>query len=500
MIVLEFLPRVQTYQKMQESNSLVFLSWQTAQVSSCFLRSCLPFTIFSGLAQKNAIVELVRHYAITGHVIGMGQDTTAANVAREKGTFGRFCKELDIPLIRVDCRRHVTELEVKHYAVPVTGRNTTAPGDILFKRYREKFDSIRQEVNYKELVTFQWPEEGTFIHRKASEVLALIKKLLDQNEFKRGDYLELTKLVFIYLTGETKINGKEFKIGKPHCVSHARFMQRGLYYLTLFLLGPQAAYMNYTAEEEREVELMAEYTALFYSSRFLQSSLPAEAPILDLNNIRDLRELRDQAKEEFNMDPENKTKEIKVEAVQSNLKNVYLHLDYITQANIVFALAGSMMEDADKKVIATAIWDQLQMAGGRVQTFPFHPDYLKKLDISFLWPEDELWPDLSKFVGHYSLVLFFHLDMADSNSLSWLKKEPQEWHKEVEFCVFQDFVNKIDVTNDCAERQVTKYFNIFVSNELSPGLSSWPRTSSRRLGRRPASRTPTQWCPTAGRL
>ena len=43
-------------------------------------------------------------------------------------------------------------------------------------------------------------------------------------------------------------------------------------------------------------------------------------------------------------------------------------------------------------------------------------------------------------------------DMADNNSLSWLKEEPQEWHKKVEFCVFQDFVKKIYITNDCAER------------------------------------------------
>ena len=429
-----------------------------------FLISCLPFTIFPGLAQKNAIVELLEYFGITGHVIGMAQDTTAANVAREKGTFARLCKELDRPLLRVDCRRHVTELEVKHYSVPVSGRNTSAPGDLLFKQYREKFDSIRQEVNYKELVTFQWPEEGTFIHRKASEVLALIRKLLDQNQFKRGDYLELTKLVFIFLTGETKINGKEFRLAKPHCVSHARFMQRGLYYLTLYLLGPQADYMNYSEEEQREVDIMAEYTALFYTSRFLQSSLPAEAPILDLHNIRDLRELRDQAKEEFNKDPENRTKEIKVEAVKSNLKNVYLHLDYITEANIVFALAGNMMDDADKKVIATAIWDQLQKVGGNVEKFPFHPDYLKKLNISCLWPEEVAWPDLSKFVGQYSLLLFYHLDMADNESLSWLTKEPQEWDKEVEFCIFQDFVKNIDVTNDCAERQVTKHLNIFVSN------------------------------------
>ena len=122
------------------------------------------------------------------------------------------------------------------------------------------------------------------------------------------------------------------------------------------------------------------------------------------------------------------------------------------------------MDDADKKVIATAIWDQLQKVGGNVEKFPFHPDYLKKLNISCLWPEEVAWPDLSKFVGQYSLLLFYHLDMADNESLSWLTKEPQEWDKEVEFCIFQDFVKKIDVTNDCAERQVTKHLNIFVSN------------------------------------
>ena len=48
--------------------------------------------------------------------------------------------------------------------------------------------------------------------------------------------------------------------------------------------------MNYTESEQQEFELMAEYTALYYAPRFLQSSLPAEAPIMDLRNIRDIRD------------------------------------------------------------------------------------------------------------------------------------------------------------------------------------------------------------------
>ena len=45
--------------------------------------------------------------------------------------------------------------------------------------------------------------------------------------------------------------------------------------------------------------------------------------------------------------------------------------------------------------------------------------------------------------------------MADKVSLSWLWEEPEEWHKDVDYANFKEFVRKVDVTNDCAERQVT---------------------------------------------
>ena len=114
-------------------------------------------------------------------------------------------------------------------------------------------------------------------------------------------------------------------------------------------------------------ELMAEYTTLYYAPRFLQSSLPAEAPIMDLRNIRDIRELCDMAREELNKDPDSRT----------------------------MRLAGKEMEVTDKKIITTRIWQQLQEIGGKVESFPFNPDILKKLEINTIWPEDEQWPDLS---------------------------------------------------------------------------------------------------------
>ena len=121
----------------------------------------------------------------------------------------------------------------------------------MFKRYREKFDTICPDIKYKELVSIQWPEEGMFTHSKASEAVAVTKKPLDNRTFKRDDYLDLTEMVYVFLTGESEINGKTLKFYKPHGVSQAIFMHRGLYYLTLGLLGDQASYMNYNEEEQR---------------------------------------------------------------------------------------------------------------------------------------------------------------------------------------------------------------------------------------------------------
>ena len=60
-----------------------------------------------------------------------------------------------------------------------------------------------------------------------------------------------------------------------------------------------------------------------------------------------------------------------------------------------------MMANSDKKAIALAIWAEL----GKVDSFSYHQDYLIKPNICSLWPEDVKWPDLSKFVGHYSMLL-----------------------------------------------------------------------------------------------
>ena len=45
---------------------------------------------------------------------------------------------------------------------------------------------------------------------------------------------------------------------------------------------------------------------------------------MDLRNIRDIRELRDMAREELNKDPDNRATRLRQEAAQKNLDYIYL--------------------------------------------------------------------------------------------------------------------------------------------------------------------------------
>ena len=87
-----------------------------------------------------------------------------------------------------------------------------------------------------------------------------------------------------------------------------------------------------------------------------------------------------------------------------------------------------------------------------MESFPYKAEFYKKLNICSVWPEEEEKPNLRNFVGHNSLLLFFQLDMADSESLSWLTTEPKEWEKDPSYEIFRKFVKGLDVVNDVAER------------------------------------------------
>ena len=402
----------------------------------------------SGLNQTAAIRSLTE--PIEELIIGTSQDTCATNTGVNRGVVVRLSKHLNVLLLRFDCRRHIVELWIKHFGEVISGRATTCTGDTLFSRFRDGFDGIRSTIDYEILITFDWPQDDeSFLSKKASEALSLVKKYLAEDTFVRGDYRDLCEAVYVFLSGEKKINGKQFKFRLPHKVSHARFMQRGLNYIPLRMLGNQADYMKMSERELMEVDVMSTFVALFYTPWFLQSSLTAEAGMLDIQAIGDMRKLRDQLEEEYNQDKDDK-KKIQLEAAQKCLGNMYEHGVYLTEDNIVLALAGNKMTMENKRVVADEILSLVADPETDTENFHYRPE--EKFDVTVVWPEEQEEPDLRRFIGRKSLLLFHHLRMMDPESMGWLALNPEEWDLDPNYNEFRSIINSIDVVNDSAER------------------------------------------------
>ena len=172
--------------------------------------------------------------------------------------------------------------------------------------------------------------------------------------------------------------------------------------------------------------------------------------MLDIQAIADMRKLRDQLEEEHNNDQEDWKTKIKLDAAQKCLGNMYEHTVYLTEANIVLGLAGNKMTVENKRVVADQILTLVADPETDTETFPYRPE--EKFDIKAVWPEEEMEPDLRRFVGPKSLLLFHHLRMMDPESMGWLALDPEEWDLDPNYEEFRSIVNSIEVVNDCAER------------------------------------------------
>ena len=69
-----------------------------------------------------------------------------------------------------------------------------------------------------------------------------------------------------------------------------------------------------------------------------------------------------------------------------------------------------------------------------------------------LWVKDKL-PDLSTMLGPESWLLFNKLRMSDED-LDWLQLDPLVWELKPGYVRFRDFVKKLTIVNDPAERGV----------------------------------------------
>ena len=106
--------------------------------------------------------------------------------------------------------------------------------------------------------------------RKAKETLL---ELVRAGCFQRGDYKWAAELILIYLGVRIK-PGSNIVFPDLAKASNARFIQRCLYFVLMFLLMDVPAVSNmFSAREQETIADMALFSALYYGPYFLQTTI-----------------------------------------------------------------------------------------------------------------------------------------------------------------------------------------------------------------------------------
>ena len=143
------------------------------------------------------------------------------------------------------------------------------------------------------LLKFDWDRwEGTDVARVARETLEELLKMQRSNTFDRGDYKHFVMFCLLFLGVKLGPNSR-FRFPDLAQVSNARFLQRGLFFLLIFMLSflPEVRAL-FTEEELLENERLAMISALYYGPYFLTSPIASQAAVNDIRLIKNLRGLR----------------------------------------------------------------------------------------------------------------------------------------------------------------------------------------------------------------
>ena len=120
------------------------------------------------------------------------------------------------------------------------------------------------------------------------------------------------------------------------------------------------------------------------------------------------------------------------------------HTWYLTQQWAPACLADEDCPEDERKAVAVALANTDR---------PDHFKPGKPVLPKDIWPEEGERPSLSSFVGPSSWLLP-HLLGLTNEQMEGLRLEVYQWHLMSGFRRFSEFVNKIQVVNDAAERAV----------------------------------------------
>ena len=398
-----------------------------------------PLDTGRALEQAEAVYGLLNLTGLDGYICDVCFDTTATN----SGCHGRVVillqHLLGKALLCCPCRRHITELLGKFGMVGATGQRSTAPGDALLQRFCDAWPEIWSHIDYTTindiLVRFPWDQwEGTELEAHAREAREILGQAHLDGTFQRGEYKHACFLILMALVTVLRSN-TGYRFPDLAKVSNARFLQRMLYFVMMFLLLQVPAVARLFSEPEKVViRRMAVFCMIYYGPHFLTSTSASRAANNDLRLIQKLSSYK-----------------MYDNAIASPVLEVMdRHTEYLSPQLVVLSLANKDLQDQERSDIANALNVLKEEWGGeefQVQEVNRPGPYLAS---SAGWWADGM-PSLSSFVSVQSFLLFSLLGQQPVD-LAWMERPVSEWENYPQYLNLQDYVASKHVVNDAVER------------------------------------------------
>lgn len=361
----------------------------------------------SGRSQTESIMRACETFNIGNHqIVAVSCDNENTNTGNEMGTCILLEEELLKDLLRLMCRHHIYEINLKSvykFLFP-----SDAPTNLFHTILAEVWSELKSSnfpfegFNGNDEEIMEFGEEQSFVYNTLRERSILELQTHSNHPFVRDDYREITSVSLKFLTGLrknlTKSNQVQFNtLQNP---SNARFMASSIQGLNCFLFRYQ---LNWDSPQRENILAQLPRFCLYISLIYVRYWNIANS-IFDagLNDLKFLKELEEYGR------IDREVSDVAIEAITR-------HLYYLGEELIVLSLFSDKMSANEKNDMAQMLLELDNVIPGR----NFRSNHIKFNEDIDSWTEMRV----SDFLGERSLHLFqlfnIEIDFLRINADMW---------------------------------------------------------------------------------
>lgn len=367
-------------------------------------------------------MKVLQDWQIEHCIAALSFDTTATNTGRKNGVAVQLEEKMGRPLIWLPCRHHIAEL-VLGCVIGMWEGNTKSPTVCEYDRFRTKWKEGQiLETNFESYFeTVDQGLENIASHFDLLEITRFFEKQLTKKQI-RDDYRELLELAQMFL-GEAR-----HKMKLPGCTSRARWMQKAIYSLKMYLVR------NETNAEIGNVDLLEDiclFIVLVYIPYWYDATISSHTLKNDLDFIENIKKFGDI------------NKEISEKALAKFTKDHLWYMGYHLSALSFF----------DERVSIETKKDMVKHLNKDKKATKENNRRLEFVNSKAY--------KMSDFISKTTLEFFEIMNL----NCSFLDEEPESWDDNHDYKKAKEQILYLQVTNDAAERALSSLKNVSSTNE-----------------------------------